>query len=193
MADVPSANISDEEIQAKIEEVEYTGRKAGPTLGLIIAVVAAVWSLFQLWIASPLPFLLDFGIIVDVPARGIHLAFGLLLVYLMFPAAKALAQKRISPLDIAFALIGAFAALWVMIDQEGITRRLGSLLEVEFAGLTIPVEFLIGLAGILLLLEATRRAIGIPLVIVAGVFSFIPYSASPCRRSSHTGASRRNG
>ncbi len=170
MADVPSANISDEEIQAKIEEVEYTGRKAGPALGTVIAVVAAVWSLFQLWIASPLPFLLDFGIIVDVPARGIHLAFGLLLVYLMFPAAKALAHKRISPLDIAFALIGAFAALWVMIDQEGITRRLGSLLEVEFAGITIPVEFLIGLAGILLLLEATRRAIGIPLVIVAGIF-----------------------
>ena len=165
-----SQGISQEEIQQKIEEVEYTGRKTGPTLGLIIGVIAASWSLFQLWIASPLPFLLDFGIIVSVPARGIHLAFGFLLVFLMFPAAKSLANKPISPLDIAFALIGAFCALWVFIDQEGITRRLGSLLTIDIAGFSIPFEAILGGAGVLLLLESTRRAIGLPLVIVASIF-----------------------
>ena len=101
----PSDGISQEEIQKKIEEVEYTGRKTGPTLGMIIGIIGAVWSLFQLWIASPLPFLFDFGIIVGVPARGIHLAFAFLLVFLMFPAAKSMAHRRISYLDIAFALL----------------------------------------------------------------------------------------
>ena len=153
-----------------LDEVEYSGRKLGPSLGLVVGVVAAVWSLFQLWISSPLPFLLNFGIIAGVPARGIHLAFGMLLVFLMFPAAKSLAAKRISFIDILLALIGAFCALWVFFAQEGITRRLGSLLSVDVVGLSIPLEFLIGGFGILLLLEATRRSIGVPLVIVAAVF-----------------------
>ncbi len=166
----PSAEINQEEIDSKIAEVEYAGRKMGPTLGLIVGIVAATWSLFQLWIASPLPFIFDIGIIVDVPARGIHLAFGLLLAFLLFPFSRRLIERRISVLDIALALIGCFAALWVFIDQEGITGRLGSLLTIEILGVAVPFEALVGGAGILLLMEATRRAIGLPLVVVAGVF-----------------------
>ena len=171
MADTaPGDPISQEDIQQKIDEVEYTGRRAGPVLAIILSVLAATWSLFQLWIASPLPF--EFGIfIVDgVPARGIHLAFGLVLTFLMFPAARSLANRRISALDIALALLGGFAALWVLIAQDGITARLGSLLVIDLFGFRFPIEALLGGAGILLLLEATRRAIGIPLVIVASLF-----------------------
>ena len=170
METAPSAGISQEEIQKKIEEVEYTGRKTGPALGMIIGVIAALWSLFQLWIASPLPFILDFGIIVSVPARGIHLAFGFVLVFLMFPAAKSLSNEPISPIDIGFAMLGAFCALWVFVDQEGITRRLGTLMTIQFFGYKFPFEAVLGGAGILLLLESTRRAIGLPLVVVASIF-----------------------
>ncbi len=166
----PSADITREEIDRRIAEVEYTGRKTGPTLGLIIGVVAALWSIFQLWIASPLPFVLDFGIVSGVRARGIHLAFGLLLTFLLFPVSRRKTDRRISVPDISFALIGCFAALWVFIDQEGITNRLGRLLSVDVLGVSIPFEALLGCTGILLLLEATRRAIGLPLVIVASIF-----------------------
>jgi TRAP transporter 4TM/12TM fusion protein len=166
----PSTEITQEEIDRQIAEIEYAGRKTGPTLGLIIGTVAVLWSLFQLWIASPLPFVLGIGIIVDVPARGIHLAFGLLLAFLLFPFSRRKHERRISALDIAFALIGCFAALWVFFDQEGITNRLGQLLTIDVFGFAVPFEFLLGGGGILLLLEATRRAIGLPLVIVASIF-----------------------
>ena len=46
----------------------------------LVACVAFTWSLFQLWYASPLPFILGFGVFIDVPARAIHLGFGLFLV-----------------------------------------------------------------------------------------------------------------
>ena len=167
---VSGEGISQEDIQKKIEEVEYTGRQTGPTLGVIIGIIGAAWSLFQLWIASPFPFLLDFGIIISVSARGIHLGFGLLMVFLMFPAAKSMAHKRIFPVDIGLALLGCFAALWVFIDQEGITVRLGQLLTIDLFGSKFPFEAVLGTCGILLLLEATRRAIGVPLVIVASIF-----------------------
>ena len=54
----------------------------------LVATIAISWSLFQLWYASPLPFILDFGKIIDVPARSVHLAFGLALCFLAYPAFK---------------------------------------------------------------------------------------------------------
>ena len=98
--------VPQERIQSKFDEIEYSGRKAGPFLAVLLSIIAATWSVFQLWIASPLPFQLGFGIVDGVPARGVHLAFGLLLTFLMFPVAKSMANKSISILDVAFALFG---------------------------------------------------------------------------------------
>jgi len=55
--------------------------------------IAITWSLFQLWYASPLPFILDFGKIIDIPARAIHLAFGLILCFLIYPGLKSFLKK----------------------------------------------------------------------------------------------------
>ena len=55
----------------------------------LIGLIAISWSLFQLWYASPLPFILDFGKLIDVPARAVHLAFGLTLCFLVYPALKS--------------------------------------------------------------------------------------------------------
>tara|TARA_B100001013_G_C24204043_1_gene282547 strand:- start:61 stop:351 length:291 start_codon:yes stop_codon:yes gene_type:complete len=54
----------------------------------LVALVAISWSLFQLWYASPLPFILDFGKLIDVPARSVHLAFGLTLCFLSYPVLR---------------------------------------------------------------------------------------------------------
>ncbi len=162
-----SADPGPEELRQRIEEIEYTGRKLGPGLGRLVAFVAFSWSLFQLWIASPLPSAL---LLIDVQKRGIHLAFALLLCFLIFPVARHHASRRIPFYDVVLALVGAFAALYLFIGYGGLVARQGILLEIEFAGLTIPFEAILGGIGILLLLEATRRSIGIPLVIVAAIF-----------------------
>jgi TRAP transporter 4TM/12TM fusion protein len=181
-----SSNISQEEIQAQIDDVEYTGRKTGPTLGKIIGAIAALWSVYQLWIASPLPFLLNFGIIGGVPSRAIHLAFALILVFLMFPATKSMAKKPIAILDIIFAIVGCFVALYLFIGWDGIVDRSGIMLVWN----GIPVEVIIGGVGILLLLESTRRAIGIPLVIVSIIFlTFSVFGQSMPDIISHRGLS----
>ncbi|MFQ5974669.1 MAG: TRAP transporter permease, partial [Alphaproteobacteria bacterium] len=161
---------SQEDVEKTLEEVEYTGRKQGPRLAVVISIIAAGWSLFQLWIASPLPFDFDFGIIVDVPARGVHLAFGLLLCFLMYPASKGLATRRIPIYDVALAILGAGCALYLFLGWDGLVARRGILLQYDFLGFSLPVEAILGGIGIILLLEATRRAIGVPLVIVAIVF-----------------------
>ena len=139
-------------------------------MALVISLIAASWSLFQLWIASPLPFEFGFGIIVDVPARGIHLAFGLLLCFLMYPAARHLAPRKIPIYDVVLAVLGVGCALYLFLGWDGIVARRGILLQYELLGFALPVEAILGGLGIILLLEATRRSIGVPLVIVATVF-----------------------
>jgi len=156
-----------EDVQRELEEIEYTGRKTGPMLGAIVSGIAFLWSLFQLWIASPLPSALW---LIDVQKRGIHLGFALLLCFLMFPIARKYATRRIPFYDIICAIVGCLCALYLFFGYDGLVARQGVLLTIEFAGSTIPFEAILGAIGIGLLLEGTRRSIGLPLVLVASVF-----------------------
>jgi TRAP transporter 4TM/12TM fusion protein len=152
------------------EVLVETGRVIGPTLGAAIGIVCVLWTLFQLWIASPLPFTYGVGIITAVPARAVHLAFGLVLAFLIFPARRADRHRRVPWFDLVFAVLAAACALYLFFGYDGLVQRQGILLKWEVAGVIFPVEAILGGVGILLLLEATRRAIGIPLVIVCLVF-----------------------
>ena len=136
----------------------------------LVGSVAVFWSLFQLWYASPLPFILDFGKFIDVPARAIHLAFGMTLCFLAYPALKSDRDKKISLIDFVFVAIALTATLYLYLDYEGLVYRQGILANLEIFGFRIPYELILGLFGIVLLLEATRRAIGIPLVVIALIF-----------------------
>jgi TRAP-type uncharacterized transport system fused permease subunit len=155
------------DVQRELEEIEYTGRKLGPTVGALVGGIAFLWSVFQLWIASPLPSAL---MLIDVQKRGIHLAFALLLCFLLFPMRRQTAGRNIPVYDLALAAVGCFCALYLFFAYDGLVARQGVLLEISLGGLTIPFEMILGAVGIGLLLEATRRGIGVPLVIVALVF-----------------------
>ncbi len=136
----------------------------------LVAIIAIAWSLFQLWYASPLPFILDFGKIIDVPARSLHLAFGLTLCFLAYPSFKSKRGEPIPIYDYFFAAIGLIATLYIFFSYEGLVHRQGILAHLEFFNFKIPYEVILGSLGIILLLEATRRAIGIPLVAIALIF-----------------------
>ncbi len=136
----------------------------------LVAGIAICWSLFQLWYASPLPFILDFGKIIDVPARSLHLAFGLALCFLAYPAFKARRDEEISVYDYIFVVIGLITTLYIFFSYEALVHRQGIMATVKFFGFTVPYEVILGSLGIILLLEATRRAIGIPLVAIALIF-----------------------
>ncbi len=167
-----SADI-DKKIENKIkEDLSPTRNLTGFHLKLV-AGIAITWSLFQLWYASPFPFWLNFGMFKGLPARAIHLGFALLLAFLIFPYAKG---KKVNFIDIFIAIIGAVCCLYIYIFYDQLVDRGGILLKINFSnGLTIPVELILGIIGILILLEATRRVIGIPLVVIAVCFLLFSY------------------
>lgn len=130
-------------------------------MGATIAALALLWSLFQLWIASPLPFSLKFGVFNDTETRAIHLAFAILLAYLVFPALRTSPRDRVPLADIALGLIGAAAAGYLFVMYDQLAQRPGNLTTMDFA---------IACIGVPLLLEAARRALGPALAVIAIVF-----------------------
>ena len=139
----------------------------------VVAAIAIIWSLFQLWYASPFPFLFNFGMFKGLPARAIHLGFALCLAFLIYPISKG---KKISILDIFISIIGACSCIYIYIFYDQLVDRGGVLLNLSISeNYNLPIELIIGSCGILILLEATRRAIGLPLVIIAICFLLFSY------------------
>ena len=167
-----SADI-DKKIENKIkEDLSPTRNLTGFHLKLV-AIIAITWSLFQLWYASPFPFWLNFGMFKGLPARAIHLGFALLLAFLIFPYARG---KKVNFIDILIAITGAICCLYIYVFYDQLVDRGGILLKINFSDdFTIPVELILGIVGILILLEATRRVIGVPLVVIAVCFLLFSY------------------
>jgi len=162
----------DTKIESKIsEDLSPTRNLSGIHLK-IVAGIAIIWSLFQLWYASPFPFWFNIGMFKGLPARAIHLGFALLLAFLIFPFSKS---KKISIIDILISIIATFCCLYIYFFYDQLVDRGGILLKITLGKYIIPVELIIGATGILILLEATRRVIGIPLVIIAVCFLLFSY------------------
>ena len=172
-----------EELQHELEEIDYSGRHMGPRLAALIGIIAAIWSVYQLWIASDLQFraneLFGLALIPDLQKRAVHLTFALLLVFLIYPARRSWMHRPLKIRAALFAVLAAAAPFYIFVARDGLVQRRGVLLRlpIDFAGyqFDLPVELMIGLAGILLLLEATRRAVGIPLVAVSCLFLIFAY------------------
>ncbi len=163
-------------IQSKIkdkiqEDISPTRNLSGVHLKIVFG-IAILWTLFQLWYASPFPFWFNFGMFKGLPARAIHLGFALTLAFLIFPVVRG---KKISVFDILISIVAAFCCLYIYFFYDDLVNRGGILLVKEIFGFKVPIELIIGATGILILLEATRRAIGLPLVIIAICFLLFSY------------------
>ena len=157
--ETPAAPVVD--VQQLVADNDLGGRSPGPAVGFFLLCVALAWSLFQLWIASPLPF--TFGILVfnDTESRAIHLAFAIFLAFLSYPAFKRSPRERVPVTDWIMALVGAFCASYLFLFYREIATRPGNPTQMDIYTAVV---------GMVLLLEATRRVLGLPMVIVALVF-----------------------
>ena len=89
---------------------------------------------------------------------------------MVYPTLKSKRKSKISTSDFILIFISLIVTLYIFFDYEGLVYRQGILAKIEFGSFVIPYELIIGALGIILLLEATRRAIGIPLVAIALIF-----------------------
>ena len=128
---------------------------------MILALTAGVWSLFQVWYASPLPFVVKFAVFNDTEARAIHLAFAVFLAFAAFPAFKSSSRKVVPAVDWLLALVGAFCASYLFLFYNQLATRPGT---------PTTFDLVVGLTGVAIMLEATRRAMGFGMLITTGLF-----------------------
>lgn len=137
--------------------------------------LAICWSLFQLYAAWDV--LLDTLIL-----RGTHVAFALSLAFLLKPSFKN--RPRLSfVVDIVLAIWGIMAGMHIAVDYERIVERIMSIDPVTTA------DFFLGISAIILILEATRRAVMAALSVVAAIFIVYALSGPYLMTGlKHTGA-----
>ncbi|TVO53238.1 TRAP transporter permease [Denitromonas halophila] len=177
--------LSEEELKQIVAEADTGGRKPTGVTAAIIAATGIAWSLFQLWFASPLPFVFNIAILNDTEARAIHLAFAVFLGFMAYPAFKRSPRTHVPVLDWVLALVGAFAAGYLYLFYSELAQR---------PGLPTTFDLVAAVVGLTLLLEAARRALGLPMVILALVFiSYIFLGAYMPDVIAHRGASLGKG
>ena len=130
---------------------------AGPVALLFVA-IALIWSVFQLWAASPLPERLGILVFNDTEVRTLHLAFAMLLAFLAFPAHRNRSGSAVPARDVVLAIVAALSAAWLMIFHDSISALVGNTTRFQLVAATI---------GMALLLEATRRVLGMQMVLLA--------------------------
>ncbi|MBM7037347.1 TRAP transporter permease [Vibrio ulleungensis] len=150
-----------QDVQEMVAQADTGARSPKGMPGTILWFIPLLWSLFQLWYASPLPFIFNIFVLNDTEARAIHLTFAIFLAFTAYPALSSSPRDRIPAIDWVLAAVGAFSAAYIYIFYTQLAGR---------SGAPTTADIVIAVCGMVLLLEATRRALGPPLMVVAAVF-----------------------
>ena len=146
-------NTNEQQLLAQFDP-ESRYRQLGGIKGWLIGAWLAAFSLYQVY----------FSIFPAPPAQqhlSIHLAFGLGAMYILYPATKKGDRSKLVWYDLVLAVVAVVAATYWVYNFDGLIGRIGnfSVMDFIFGGLTM-----------LLVLEATRRVVGIPIVVIAVLF-----------------------
>ncbi len=136
---------------------EMRFRPLGEKTTTVVGALLIVLSLFHYYTAG-------FGLLQEVTHRGVHMAFVLGLIFLVFPHRKALLEKTASNVpwfDVLLALGVAASVLYIPIIFDDLTFRVGN---------PLTIDVVMGTVLIVAMLEATRRSMGWPLPIIAIAF-----------------------
>lgn len=122
--------------------------------GKIITALLFSFTLFQLYYAIR-------GGIDAMIARSIHLAFGLSAVFFLYPTNGKMSRKKLHWFDCILGVVAAACSMYIVVFYRDIVMR---------QGLINGVDMIVGGIAIILVLEAARRVIGLPMVAISFVF-----------------------
>ncbi len=146
--------------QAKIKEaLEGKHRKFDGYLGMAVTGFAAFVGFYHLYTAY-------FGPPVAILFRNIHWMMAASLLFLLFPARIRSPRHRPELWDLVCVAITLVIAINVWMNWEAIANR---------AGAPIQSDIILGLLLVLMVVEAARRTVGWPIIIVSVLFLFYAY------------------
>ena len=145
----------------KLLKSETGSRSLDGPFGKLVLTLLISWSLFQLWYASPLPYMFNFAVFNEDQAKFIHLSFAVFLTFSLFPLSVRHSKGHWQALDVIIGVTAAACSLYLLVNRDALSDRIGA---------PTTTDIIFAVVGMITLLEAARRALGPPLVIVAVVF-----------------------
>ncbi len=147
-----------QELMAKYDSEARTRQLTG-LMSKVVIVLLLAFSIFQLYTGY-------FGELTAYLQRTIHLGFALVLIFLLFPARKKGNRKTIAWYDYILALLSVIVCGYWPVFYETLVQKIGGINQ---------SQLIIGGLAIILVMEATRRVVGLPLVIVSAAFLTYAY------------------
>jgi TRAP transporter 4TM/12TM fusion protein len=142
-----------DEIIAKYDK-ESNYRKLSGVQAKLVTALAIMFSVFQLYTAL-------FGVLPAQLQRSIHITFAFVLAYLLYPLSPKMPKNKMHWIDISFAAVAGFVGLYIPFNYHALIMR---------AGEQNGFDIFIAIIAVLLVLEAARRVVGLPIVIIASIF-----------------------
>ena len=155
------------EAQTLASDLDTGGRNPDNWQAGVITGTALLWATLQIINASPLPAILartlglNWIYVTSDTERVLHLAFGLTLAAFAYPLYKSASRVRIPWYDWILVGAGLCSTLYLITNSAAIADR---------SGLPTTGDLIISATGLSIVLIATYRALGLPMVIVASVF-----------------------
>ena len=147
-----------EELLKKFDAESNTRRLTGIAAGVVFVLLIS-FSLFQLYTGA-------FGQYTAYIQRTVHLGFALTLIFLLFPAKKSTVRNSVPWYDMILVLFSIIVCGYWPLYYETLVQHIGTISN---------VQMIIGGLAILLVLEAARRAVGLPITIIAACFLLYAY------------------
>ena len=141
------------EIVAKYDK-ESVYRTFKGWLDIFIRCLCILFSSFHMYTAA-------MGAFAPQIQRSVHLGFVLTLVYLLYPARADGDRNKLAWYDALLAVAGALVCAYIVWNYDVIVLE---------AGPPETMDLIFGGLAIVLVLEATRRIVGLPIALVALVF-----------------------
>lgn len=149
----PKKQLTPEEQLKKLNEQFERKRVLTGPIALFTTAAAVCMSIFHLWSAG-------IKMLPTAQHKAIHLAFALLLTFIIYPATSR-DRKKVPIYDIIFSVLGAASCIYILVEYQDLIYR---------SGAPNKLDIIMGGILIILIMEATRRTMGWPLVIVSGIF-----------------------
>lgn len=148
-------------------DLDVGGRNPDNWQAGVITGTALLWAVLQILNASPLPAIMartlgmNWIYVTSDTERVLHLAFGVTLAAFAYPLYKSASRTRIPWYDWLLVIAGLFATLYLIANSAAIADR---------SGLPTTTDLVASATGLVIVLVATYRALGLPMVVVAGAF-----------------------
>lgn len=146
------------ELLKKFDAEANTRKLTGIAAGVVFALLLG-FSLFQLYTGA-------FGQYTAYIQRTVHLGFALVLIFLLFPARKSKVKNSVPWYDMILILLAIIVCAYWPVFYETLVQQIGTISD---------IQVIIGGIAILLVLEASRRAVGLPIAIIATFFLLYAY------------------